>query len=161
MGGSSLEHVFTPSVEEIEEGVMELEYDCAMDKYFGKGKKVVKEGLLSGVFSCENIARKVESDWNMVYVARVEGNCDTGEVVWKFQMKEGVEVGKVKLLVGSTCYESGVVSWQLCSQTTCLVPTAGQMLDTEQLTGSKEIKLSARLEGGVGELAWQHTQLFR
>ena len=74
---------------------------------------------------------------------------------------EGVEFGKVKLLVGSTCFESGVVSWQLCSQTTCLVPTAGQMLDTEQLTGSKEIKLSARLEGGVGELAWQHTQLFR
>ena len=145
-----MEHVFTPSVEEIQEGVMELEYDCAEDKYFGKGKKVVKEGLLSGVFSSENIARKVESDWNMVYVARVEGNCDTGEVVWKFQMKEGVEVGKVELLVGSTCYESGVVSWQLCSQTTCLVPTAGHMLYTEQLPGTKEIKLSARLEGKLG-----------
>ena len=159
--GSNAEFVFIPSMEEVEEGVMEVEYDCAEDKYFRTGRKVFKEGFLSGVFSSKNVARKVEADWNMVYVARVEGNCNKGEVTWKFKMMEGVVVKKVKLLVGSSCYESGVVTWQLCSDSCCLLPVAGQQLETEQLSGSSEIQLSARLGGGEGESAWQHTQLFR
>jgi len=157
----SAEYVFLPSEDEIEKGVMEVEFDCAEDKYFGTGRKLVKEGFLSGVSSSNNVARKVESDWNKVYVARMEGNCDKGEVTWKFRMREGIEVGKVKLMVGSSCYESGVVTWQLCSDSCCLLPAAGQELETEQLSGNKEIQLSARLVGGEGETAWQHTQLFR
>ena len=161
LGGNNAEFVFIPSVEEVQEGVMEVEFDCAEDKYFSSGRKIVKEGFMSGLFSSKNVARKVESDWNKVYVARVEGNCDKGEVTWKFRMKEGIEVGKVQLMVGSTCYESGMVTWQLCSDSCCLLPVAGQQLETEQLSGNSEIQLSARLGGGEGESAWQHTQLFR
>ena len=153
--------MFIPSKEEQNEGVMEVEYDCAADKYFRAGKILVKKGFMSGVFSSKNIMRKVEADWNMVYVARMEGNCDKGEVTWKFKMKDGMVVKKVKLLVGSSCYESGVVTWQLCSDRSCLLPAPGQQLETEQLSGSSEIQLSARLGGGEGESAWQHTQLFR
>jgi len=155
------QYVFTPTKEEIEEGEMEVEYDCAEDKYFRKGKVVAQEGFLSGVFSSCNVARKVEADWNMVYVARVEGNCDKGEVTWKFKMEDGVTIKNVRLLVGSTCYESGKVSWQLCGGDTCLLPAAGEELNTDQLDGSTEIQLTARLGGGKGDTAWQHTQLFR
>lgn len=155
------EYVFTPTEKEVKDGVMEVEYDCAEDKYFRKGRVVVKEGFLSGVFSSENVARKVEGDWNMVYVSRMEGNCDKGVVSWKFKMQEGVMVKKVKLVVGSTCYESGVVTWQLCGSNSCLLPAAGEEMVTDQLSGSEEIQLTARMVGGKGDTAWQHTQLFR
>jgi len=155
------EHVFTPTQKEVTEGVMEIGYDCAEDKYFRQGRVVAKEGFLSGVFSSENVARKVEADWNMVYVSRMEGNCDKGEVSWKFKMPEGVVVRRVKLLVGSTCYESGVVTWQVCGSGSCLLPAAGEEVITDELSGSEEVQLTARLRGGKGETAWQHTQLFR
>merc|ERR1719402_617182 len=142
------EHVFTPTEEEVTNEMMEIEYDCAEDKYFRKGRVVVKEGFLTGVFSSEN-------------VARIEGNCDKGEVSWKFKMPEGVIVKKVKLVVGSTCYEGGVVTWQLCGSNSCLLPAAGEEMITDQLSGSKEIQLTARMVGGKGDTAWQHTQLFR
>eukprot|EP00092_Neocalanus_flemingeri_P102935 GFUD01131671.1.p1 GENE.GFUD01131671.1~~GFUD01131671.1.p1 ORF type:complete len:772 (+),score=293.82 GFUD01131671.1:35-2350(+) len=161
VGEIKSEYVFIPSEEEVEEGVMEVEYDCAEDKYFRTGRKVVKEGFMSAMFSSKNVARKVESDWNMVYVARMEGNCDKGEVTWKFRMAEGTEVGKVQLMVGSSCYSTGVVTWTLCSDRCCVLPPAGEQLETEQLAGSGEIQLTARLGGGEGESAWQHSQLFR
>ena len=150
MGSSNTEFVFSPSKDEVDGGMMEVEYDCAADKYFRGGRVEVVSGFMAGVFSSANVGRKVESDWNMVYVARGEGNSDKGEVTWKFKMSEGLVVKNVKLLVGSCCYESGVVTWQLCSDRSCLLPAAGQQLETEQLSGSSEIQLSARLGGGEG-----------
>jgi len=161
VGGRDQEYVFTPTKEEVEKKVMEVQYDCSEDKYLRTGRVMVKEGFMSGVFSSKNVARKVEADWNMVYVARVEGNCDKGEVTWKFKMQEGMVVRRVRLVVGSSCYEDGVVVWQLCGGSACLLPAPGQELDTEQLAGSQEITLAARLGGGRGDTAWQHTQLFR
>merc|ERR1719427_2214574 len=148
LGDQEQEHVFTPTEKEVMDGVMEVEYDCAEDKYFRIGRVVAKEGFLSGVFGSENVARKVEADWNMVYVARREGNCDKGVVSWKFKMPEGVMVKKVKLVVGSTCYESGAVTWQLCGSNSCLLPAAGVEMTTDQLSGSQELQLTARMVGG-------------
>ncbi len=34
----------------------------------------------------ENLARKVEGDWNMVYLARREGVTAKGTVTWKIQV---------------------------------------------------------------------------
>jgi hypothetical protein len=107
MGSSNAEFGFSPSKDEEDQGMMEVEYDCAADKYFRAGRVEVVSGFMSGVFSSANVGRKVESDWNMVYVARGEGNCDKGEVTWKFRMREGWVVKKVKLLVGS-CYLAAV-----------------------------------------------------
>ena len=41
------------------------------------------------------------------------------------------------------------------------MPMPGVTLNSEQMSGSKELKISAMLSGGKGDVAWQHTQLFR
>ena len=70
-------------------------------------------------------------------------------------------VKSVELKVTSKVYENGKVIWQLCGGKQCLLPTPGVTLKTEQMAGSKEVKVGASLQGGKGDIAWQHTQLFR
>jgi PNGase C-terminal domain, mannose-binding module PAW len=41
----------------------------------------------TGVWEDENIARKVEGDWNMVYLARREGTTAKGTITWKVQVR--------------------------------------------------------------------------
>ena len=38
---------------------------------------------------------------------------------------------------------------------------SGIMLKSEELSGSKSLSLQVSMSGGKGNLAWQHTQLFR
>ena len=45
----------------------------------------------------------------MVYIARNEGNCDQGEVEWRFVMREGYTIDRVVLDVDSACFKSGTV----------------------------------------------------
>merc|ERR1712098_330364 len=84
-----------------------------------------------------------------------------GIVSWKFSLSQGVTVGKVEVLVGSTTFSTGRVVWTLCGGSSCLLPQPGVRLQTEQLSGSQELTLTAALSGGEGDCAWQHTQLFR
>jgi len=37
----------------------------------------------------------------------------------------------------------------------------GVVLKSDELAGSKYVSVSASLKGGSGNVAWQHTQLFR
>jgi hypothetical protein len=39
--------------------------------------------------------------------------------------------------------------------------SSGSTLKSEGLSGAKKVALTAMLSGGTGDLAWQHTQLFR
>jgi len=157
--------VFSPTEEEITAGLMETEYSCAEDKYYrtvgGVREVLPLDGLGGGVNSLTNVSRKVEADWNKVYLARVEGNCEKGSVCWKFVLPKGVEVGRVEVMVGSSTFSTGRVVWTLCGGTACLLPQSGVRLETDQLTGSKELTLTALMSGGEGDCAWQHTQLFR
>ena len=41
----------------------------------------------AGVWEADNVARKVEGDWNMVYLARTEGTSSKGTITWKVQVK--------------------------------------------------------------------------
>jgi peptide-N4-(N-acetyl-beta-glucosaminyl)asparagine amidase len=46
-------------------------YDCARDVYFmGNSSNEVKIGWKNGIFREENVFRKEEKDWKMVYLAR-------------------------------------------------------------------------------------------
>jgi len=66
-----------------------------------------------------------------------------------------------EVMVGSSTFSTGRVVWTLCGGTACLLPQSGVRLETDQLTGSKELTLTALMSGGEGDCAWQHTQLFR
>ena len=101
------EWMWQPSVSDLEDGIMTVEYDVVNDKY--RHGDVTKDGFLSGSWSSVNMARKVETDWNMVYIARVEGNNDPGEVEWKFQMPDIFTIDRVVLNVDSCCYHTGKI----------------------------------------------------
>ena len=89
-------------------------------------------------------------------------DAEKSSVSWRLDLS-GTKlcVKSVELKVTSKVYENGKVIWQLCGGKQCLLPTPGVTLKTEQMAGSKEIKVGANLSGGKGDIAWQHTQLFR
>ena len=154
--------VWSPSQAAVEAGVMEVSYDVVTDTYSESGGER-REGWSSGLWRSVNIGRKVETDWNMVYLARLEGS-DTeqqGEAEWRFSVGEGAAISRVVLSVDSTCYHGASVRWQLCGGDICLMPRAGTELDTYQLAGAGQVSLQASLTGGQGDNGWQHTQLFR
>ena len=155
---------FCPTETEIEAKVFHLELDIAANLYSrplaGDGKEKI-EDWQQGVKEGDNIFRKVEHDWNMVYLARTEGT-QKATITWALDLsKTNLSVKTVELLVHSKTYENGRVIWQLCGANQCILPMPGVTLNSEQMNGSKELKVTAMLSGGKGDLAWQHVQLFR
>ena len=156
---------FYPTDTEIEAKVFHLEFDPVSNEYkrplAGKKENEIIEGWQKGVKDAENIFRKVEHDWDMVYLARVEGT-NKASITWALDLsKTNLSVKTVELLVNSKTYENGRIIWQLCGANQCILPMPGVTLNSEQMNGSKELKVSAMLSGGKGNVAWQHTQLFR
>ena len=99
------EWVWQPSDIDVEAGVMTVEYDVVTDKY--KHGDVTKDGFESGCWNSINMARKVETEGKMVYVARMGGNNGPGEVEWRFQMPDDVFIDRVVLDIDSSCFHSG------------------------------------------------------
>ena len=64
-----------------------------------------------GLHVGSNLARKVETDWNMAYIARVEGTeaKDRGEAEWRLRLPQSVTVDRLELLVDSKTFQSGAV----------------------------------------------------
>ena len=155
---------FVPSATEIEEKLFHIEFDLAENVYkrpFAGDNHEKLEGWQQGVKEAENIFRKIEHDWDMVYLARKEGTTKAS-IAWSLDLsKTNLSVKTVELLVHSKTYENGRVIWQLCGEAQCILPMPGVTLNTEQMNGSKELKVSAMLSGGKGDVAWQHAQVFR
>jgi peptide-N4-(N-acetyl-beta-glucosaminyl)asparagine amidase len=153
-------YTFTPSTKDVERGLFCVEFYVNLNYYLvGCGGRI--EGWKEGVLEANNVTRVVENDWNMVYLSRTEGSPGKGSVTWKLKLPAGFEAGHVELLINSTVFKTGSVVWQLCGENSCLLPQPGVNLQTDQLTGSGELKLTAMMSGGEGDMAWQHTQLFR
>ena len=156
---------FYPTEAEIKSQVFHLEFDPVSNEYkrasAGDKEKERIEGWQKGVKEAENIFRKVEHDWDMVYLAREEG-ANKASITWALDLsKTNLSVKTVELLVNSKTYENGRIIWQLCGANQCILPMPGVTLNSEQMNGSKELKVSAMLSGGKGDVAWQHTQIFR
>ena len=155
---------FTLTCAEKEAKMFHLEFDVAANAYrrpLAGDNESRLEGWERGVKEAENIFRKVEHDWDMVYLARTEGTTKAS-ITWAVDLNNtNLSVKTVELLVNSKTYETGRVIWQLCGATQCILPMPGVTLNSEQMSGSKELKITAMLSGGKGDIAWQHTQLFR
>nr|XP_020476497.1 peptide-N(4)-(N-acetyl-beta-glucosaminyl)asparagine amidase [Monopterus albus] len=157
------EYVFTPTEKEKSDKLLHVQYSVTKDQYCRvSNSSEVIQGWDQCVWSKESVFRKVEKDWQMVYIARTEGSA-TGIISWKFDFAPvGMKIKSVSIMASSQTFHSGKVSWQLQSgQNTTEFSGDGKMQLFSCLSGSSDFVLVAELSGGEGETSWQHSQLFR
>ena len=111
-----------------------------------------KKEWKSCVHLCENIFRKEEHDWKMVYLDRTEG-CDQGKIQWKFDFsKEHFKIKNIDVAIETAIYENAKIDIQYLNE-------KGELLGSkDNLVGLSKFTLQLVLSGGK---FWQHAQLFR
>ena len=168
----------------------ELRYNSVTDEYT-VNEKPERMGWASGTYSAANVAKKVEHDWKMVYLARTESSeaASVGEVTWAIEVQdiewtrisiriEGIELegASVRLTLLSIpsdldlCHPSPGISLPPASanlESRCTF-VSRLSLNTENTLDRREFPqdmtgflIRAELTGGEGRLAWQKSQLFR
>ncbi|PSN55935.1 Peptide-N(4)-(N-acetyl-beta-glucosaminyl)asparagine amidase [Blattella germanica] len=154
--------VWKPTQGEITEGKMHIQYSSSKNVYQREDGKQELQGWEKGVFHVNSVFRKEEKDWKMTYLARTEKS-ESGSISWKFDVTgTGVVVDTVQLAFSSQLYETGKVRLRMCADETCtIVPNNGKVFETDIFQGTTHLELTAYLEGGSGDNAWQHAQLFR
>ncbi|XP_046536427.1 peptide-N(4)-(N-acetyl-beta-glucosaminyl)asparagine amidase isoform X1 [Equus quagga] len=163
MGLERKENVFIPSENEKISKELHLCYNIVKDQYVRvSNNNQTISGWESGVWKMESIFRKVETDWNMVYLARKEGS-SYAYISWKFECGSvGLKVDGISIRTSSHTFQTGTVQWKLRSDTAHVELTGDKTLRSyHDFSGASEVILEAELSRGDGVLAWQHTQLFR
>ena len=82
-------NVIKPSQLEIDAGFIHIQYNCATDTYrrpHAKRNETEVKGWQNLVYECRNIFRKLEHDWNMVYLARTEESTQAS-ISWRFDLR--------------------------------------------------------------------------
>ncbi|XP_061884782.1 peptide-N(4)-(N-acetyl-beta-glucosaminyl)asparagine amidase isoform X1 [Entelurus aequoreus] len=155
--------VFTLTEKEKQDKRLHVSYNASKDQYcrVSNDSEVLRswEGC---VWEKESVFRKVEDDWQMVYIARTEGS-SAGQISWKFDFAPSeLTIKSVSIKASSQTFNSGKVSWLLQSGLTkAHLVGDGSMQSFQSLKGSSELIVTAQLSGGDGDTAWQHSQLFR
>uniref|UniRef100_A0A8C3CCM9 Peptide-N(4)-(N-acetyl-beta-glucosaminyl)asparagine amidase n=1 Tax=Cairina moschata TaxID=8855 RepID=A0A8C3CCM9_CAIMO len=157
------EVIFVPSEKEKTSKLFHLTYNIVEDSYIrisNNNEKIT--GWEAGVWKAESIWRKVETDWKMVYLARKEGS-SSASISWKFECKSAcLKIENVSIRTSSQTFQSGKIKWRVYSPTTEIALLGDKNLCSySDFCGATEVTLEAILNGGDGETAWQHTQLFR
>ncbi|XP_065052065.1 peptide-N(4)-(N-acetyl-beta-glucosaminyl)asparagine amidase-like [Rhopilema esculentum] len=161
-------YVFVPTVSELEKGRLRVRYCPASDKYIRGGEADnsnanILQGWKTGVSEYHRMFRKVEQDWNMVYLAREEGTLE-GHIAWKFKIEHTSYVfDKIEVKLSSKTFESGSVEMILENdERNEKIPShdACQYVSTN-FRWCTTVRLVVKLSGGNGDVAWQHAQLFR
>ncbi|KAH0513869.1 Peptide-N(4)-(N-acetyl-beta-glucosaminyl)asparagine amidase [Microtus ochrogaster] len=157
------ETLFIPSVNEKISKQFHLRYDVVKDRYIRvSNNNEYISGWENGVWKMESIFRKVETDWNMVYLARKEGS-SFAYISWKFECGSvGLKIDNVSVRTSSQSFESGSVRWKLRSDAAQVNLLGDKNIRSyNDFSGATEVTLEAELSRGDGGVAWQHTQLFR
>uniref|UniRef100_A0A8C4V3E1 Peptide-N(4)-(N-acetyl-beta-glucosaminyl)asparagine amidase n=1 Tax=Falco tinnunculus TaxID=100819 RepID=A0A8C4V3E1_FALTI len=157
------EVLFIPSEKEKTSKFFHLIYNVVEDCYTRISNNNEKiNGWETGVWKAESVWRKVETDWKMVYLARKEGS-SSASISWKFECKSvGLKIDNISVRTSSQTFQSGRIKWRLCSPTAEIALVGDKNLYSySDFSGATEVMLEAVLNGGDGEAAWQHTQLFR
>nr|XP_021503744.1 peptide-N(4)-(N-acetyl-beta-glucosaminyl)asparagine amidase isoform X3 [Meriones unguiculatus] len=157
------ETLFNPSENEKISKQFHLCYDIVKDHYIRVSDNNANiSGWENGVWKMESIFRKVETDWNMVYLARKEGS-SFAYISWKIECgSAGLKIDTISIRTSSQTFETGSVSWRLRSDTAQVKLQGDKNLHSyNDFSGATEVTLEAELSRGDGDAAWQHTQLFR
>ncbi|XP_043920711.1 peptide-N(4)-(N-acetyl-beta-glucosaminyl)asparagine amidase [Protopterus annectens] len=156
--------IFKPVENEKMSKKLHLRYNTAKDHYVRVSNNNEEiHGWENGVWNMQSVFRKVENDWQMVYLARTEGS-SSANISWKFECGSlGLSVETISVLTSSQTFNSGTVRWKLHSGSGSGIELRGDnTLHTfSDFAGATEVVLEADLCGGEGNTAWQHTQLFR
>ncbi|XP_035537083.1 peptide-N(4)-(N-acetyl-beta-glucosaminyl)asparagine amidase isoform X3 [Morone saxatilis] len=156
-------YVFTPTEKEKGDRLLHVRYSATKDQYCRvSNDSEVIQSWDQCVWNKDSVFRKVESDWQMVYIARTEGS-SMGRISWKFDFAPaGLKIKSLSVMASSQTFHSGKVCWQLqAGPITTEFSGDGKMQSFQSLSGSSEFIVVAGLSGGEGETSWQHTQLFR
>uniref|UniRef100_UPI003AAFA20A peptide-N(4)-(N-acetyl-beta- glucosaminyl)asparagine amidase n=1 Tax=Centroberyx gerrardi TaxID=166262 RepID=UPI003AAFA20A len=156
-------YVFIPTEREKSERLLHVRYSASKDQYCRVSNSCeAVQGWDQCVWSKDSVFRKVENDWQMVYIARTEGS-SSGRISWKFDFAPaGMKMKAVSVMAQSQTFHSGTVCWRLRSgQKTTEFSGDGRMQPFPSLSGSSEFVIEAELGSGDGESSWQHSQLFR
>ncbi|XP_054462106.1 peptide-N(4)-(N-acetyl-beta-glucosaminyl)asparagine amidase [Anoplopoma fimbria] len=156
-------YVFTPTEKEKSDRLLHVRYSATKDQYCRESNNSeVIQSWDQCVWSKESVFRKVENDWQMVYIARTEGS-SVGKICWKFDFSQaGMKIKSVSIMASSQTFHSGKVCWHLqAGQSTTEFSGDGKMQSFQSLSGSSEFIVVAELSGGEEETSWQHSQLFR
>ncbi|TDH04368.1 hypothetical protein EPR50_G00152750 [Perca flavescens] len=156
-------YVFTPTEKEKSDSLLHVCYNAAKDQYCRvSNNSEVIPSWDQCVWRKESVFRKVEDDWQMVYIARTEGS-SMGKISWKFDFAPaGMKIKSVSIMASSQTFHSGKVCWHLqAGQITTEFSGDGKMQSFQNLSGSSEFTVVAGLRGGEEETSWQHSQLFR
>ncbi|XP_054847912.1 LOW QUALITY PROTEIN: peptide-N(4)-(N-acetyl-beta-glucosaminyl)asparagine amidase [Eublepharis macularius] len=159
----SKEVIFIPTGKEKALKLLHLRYNIVEDCYTRVSNNNERiNGWEKGLWKMESIWRKVESDWKMVYLARKEGSL-SGCISWKFDCSSvGLKIENVSVKTSSQTFQSGRVRWMLCSGNIEVDVNGDKNLHSySDISNVTDVLLKAELSGGDGDIAWQHTQLFR
>ncbi|CAN2389743.1 domain present in PNGases and other hypothetical proteins [Pristimantis euphronides] len=155
--------VFVPTEKEKANKRFHLQYNIVNDRYIRvSDNNEVTDGWENGVWMAESVCRKVENDWKMVYLARMEG-ASSAKIGWKFECASvGLSVESISVRSSSQTFNNGKINWKLRSLDTQVEVISDKDLYTyTEFENASEVLLEADLCGGEGNAAWQHTQLFR
>ncbi|XP_029022471.1 peptide-N(4)-(N-acetyl-beta-glucosaminyl)asparagine amidase isoform X2 [Betta splendens] len=162
-GTQTVGYVFTPTAKEKSDRLLHLRYSSIKDQYcrLSNNSEVI-DNWDQCVWRNESVFRKVEHDWQMVYISRTEGS-SKGTISWKFDFASvGMKIKAVSVMACSQIFHTGKVSWHLQSgQINTEFTGDGEMHLLSSLSGSSNLIVVAELSGGEGETSWQHSQLFR
>ncbi|CAJ1084132.1 peptide-N(4)-(N-acetyl-beta-glucosaminyl)asparagine amidase [Xyrichtys novacula] len=155
--------VFTPTDEEKSNRLLHVRYSSSKDQYCRVSNNgEVIQSWDQCVWRKESVFRKLEEDWQMVYLARTEGSSQ-GKISWKFDFTSaGLKIKSVSIMASSQTFHSGRVCWHVhAGLITSEFSGDGKMQSLQSLSGSSEFTVVAGLSGGEGDASWQHSQLFR
>ncbi|XP_066484049.1 peptide-N(4)-(N-acetyl-beta-glucosaminyl)asparagine amidase [Tiliqua scincoides] len=159
----SKEVIFIPTGQEKASKLLHLRYNIVEDCYKRISNNDEKlNGWEKGVWKVESLRRKVETDWKMVYLARKEGSY-SGYICWKFECGSvGLKIENISVRTSSQTFQSGRVRWMLRSGGKAVNVNEDKSLHAyPDISNVTDVILEAELSGGDGDIAWQHTQLFR
>ncbi|XP_006883415.1 PREDICTED: peptide-N(4)-(N-acetyl-beta-glucosaminyl)asparagine amidase [Elephantulus edwardii] len=163
IGLEANETLFIPSENEMISKELHLCYNVVDDSYVRvSDNNQTISGWENGVWKMESVFRKVETDWNMVYLARKEGT-SSAYISWKFECGSvGLIIDSISVRTSSQTFETGSVQWRLRSDEVQVELEGDKKLHCyHDFFGVTEVILEAELSRGDGDVAWQHAQLFR